>query len=373
MEKLLRSCYNEMNILGANTLIFEKRKKAIEDILNNNILNKEDYASLTNWIMGIAGKPEDILITLEKSFCRYDEKFTLQEIEFPDSENKEVNILCMVLLYQYCMEKEAYMIPLKILCGSAVGYRIKSKVIEKEFEKMVAELRVHMREEKPFVKMKKMNSFTDIKKKIEEAMKEEIEYDPQPEELKNVLDQVELCQKNINILSKNEEIYMNNMKSKSEESNIVCWMMIGWCECYQKWYCTLTTKEAALAIPFEFDKLVEFKMYPYAFAQMVGKMISEADGEIEKEYSLNEMIMSVGKELTENERLNFEEEKINSRIQPILYALKMRKKSETKEDCKVLFRAGSGNEMDDIKMSAVNFSLQLCRELELLRYMDDER
>ena len=34
MEELLRNCYKEMNIWGANALTFEKRKDAITDILN---------------------------------------------------------------------------------------------------------------------------------------------------------------------------------------------------------------------------------------------------------------------------------------------------------------------------------------------------
>ena len=43
------------------------------------------------------------------------------------------------------------------------------------------------------------------------------------------------------------------------------------------------------------------------------------------------------------------------------------------EEWAAAFRAESGNDIDNIRMSVVDFSLQLCRELELLRYMQNER
>lgn len=373
MEALLRSCYKEMNIWGVNKSILEKRENAITDILNDNILDINDYSDLTNWLVELDKKPEDTLIKLEEYFCKYDEKFTLQGTEFQNSENKEIEMLCMVLLYQYCVDEADYRFPLKILCGIETGYRIKSQIIEQKFEKMIAAYRISQREEKPLAKLEKMFPFTEMKKRITESLNDEADYDEQPEELQNVLEQIEKCQKNIKILSENEETYMNNMKAKSEESNLLWWIVSEWCECYQEPYRNLTIVEAALTIPLELDEKIEFKVYPYATVQIVRKMLLETGEDMEKEYSLDEMIRSVRQELTDNSVLDYGEGELNSRIQPVLYALKARKRTESENDWKALFRADSKNEMADIKMTAVNFSLQLCRELELLRYMQNER
>ena len=53
--------------------------------------------------------------------------------------------------------------------------------------------------------------------------------------------------------------------------------------------------------------------------------------------------------------------------------MESRNRIEKEEEWAAAFRAESGNDIDNIRMSVVDFSLQLCRELELLRYMQNER
>ena len=45
MEKLLRSCYDEAGILGANALIYEKRKDAIMTLIDDEILSRKNYGA----------------------------------------------------------------------------------------------------------------------------------------------------------------------------------------------------------------------------------------------------------------------------------------------------------------------------------------
>ena len=54
--------------------------------------------------------------------------------------------------------------------------------------------------------------------------------------MKNVLEQIELCQRNIKILAENETTYRNNMKARSEETNLLWWLVSEWSEYYQKGY-----------------------------------------------------------------------------------------------------------------------------------------
>ena len=169
MEKLLRSCYDEAGILGANALIYEKRKDAIMTLIDDEILSRKNYADLTDWLMGKEERPEEVLIQLEQVFCKYDEHFTLQGMQFENAENKEVKILSMVLLYQYCVKNEDFEFPLKILCGAMVGYRIQSRMMEKKFDTMVSKYRISLRVGKELSKLKKMSAFTEAKKGITEA------------------------------------------------------------------------------------------------------------------------------------------------------------------------------------------------------------
>lgn len=85
------------------------------------------------------------------------------------------------------------------------------------------------------------------------------------------------------------------------------------------------------------------------------------------------MILSAGSKLPENSVGDVEKEKLDARIQPVLYGVESRNRIEKEEEWAAAFRAESGNDIDNIRMSVVDFSLQLCRELELLRYMQNER
>lgn len=372
MEELLRNCYKEMNIWGANALTFEKRKDAITDILKNNILNKREYRSLTDWLMGIEEKPEDILIKLEKVFCEYDEKFTLQGEEFQGEENKEIEILCMILLQYYCEKQKNFEFPIKILCGIGIGYDLKSGNMVKKFERMVDEYRISLRKDKTIVSLKKMEGFNDIKEKINEAINDETSFEIDESEMKKVIEQIEICQKNIRTLELNEEKYKDNMKAKSEETNLLWWMITEWSECYGKLYRDMTAMEAALVAPIEIYNLLEFRLYPYSVGQMIKKILFVTRDFSEEKYSLYDMIKAIRKELLENKMLDFNENNINGKIQPILNAMKIKEKTDNEEEWMVLFRTSSENEMKKIRMTLEEFSLRLCKELELLGCLKSE-
>lgn len=104
----------------------------------------------------------------------------------------------------------------------------------KKFDTMVSKYRISLRVGKELSKLKKMSAFTETKKGITEAINNEIPYEAGASELKNVLEQIELCQRNIKILAENETTYRNNMKARSEETNLLWWLVSEWSEYYQK-------------------------------------------------------------------------------------------------------------------------------------------
>ena len=74
-------------------------------------------------------------------------------------------------------------------------------MMEKKFDTMVSKYRISLRVGKELSKLKKMSAFTEAKKGITEAINNEIPYEAGASELKNVLEQIELCQRNIKILA----------------------------------------------------------------------------------------------------------------------------------------------------------------------------
>ena len=372
MENLLRNCYDEMKIRGVNELIYEKRANAITEILDGEFLAWEEYRSITYWLMGLNEKPEDILIKLERQFCQHDDSFTLQGTQFQGEGNKEIEVLCTVLLFKYCDKEKDYELPITILCGKKVGYKLKSRKIIEKFENMVDEYRIILREEKELSPVKKMASFVNTRKKLNEAINDGSTYSLEVTEQKEALEQIEICQKNIKILEENEKKYRDNMRARSEETNLLWWMIAEWSECYKKLYRNMTVMEAALTVPIDLYDLIEFELYPYATEQIILKILSVTKDFTEEEYSLQDMIRAVGKELVDNANLQFDKSKVDGRIQPILYALKIKGEVEKEEDWSTMFRIGTKCEMGEISMSPMKFSLQLCKELELHGYSEDE-
>lgn len=372
MEKLLRACYSELKIYGANAPLFEKRKNGIDNILDNAVLDRGEYELLTDWLIGLSEKPEDLLIKLEENFCEYDENFTLQYEEGRETENKEIKILCMILLYQYCYIKADYEFPVRILCGDGAGYKLKSHIMTDKFKNIVVKCRISLRQEKEFLPLNNMVTFSNVRKAINAADKEKVSYAMSPSEQKKILDQIEICQQNIKNLKTNEEHYYVNMKTKSEETNLLWWIVNEWSEYYQEMYSNMTAMEAALTAPMELYNLKEFELYPYKTGQMIRKVLSVTKEFSDKEYSMYDMIKSARKELTDSKILGDSKERINKKIQPILFALTIKKEAGKEDDWPVLFRTETGYEMTELKMSCVGFALQLCRELELLGYSEGE-
>ena len=127
MEALLKKYYKEANLKGGNALIFEKRAKAIRFLMEEEQLNDDNAMCLVKWVMGSRNDDsEEILTTIEKAFCSYDEAFTIED-------EGEMILLSTIILLEYCKQTENQTIPLIILCGQAIDKKISSQSLYVEF------------------------------------------------------------------------------------------------------------------------------------------------------------------------------------------------------------------------------------------------
>ena len=67
MEQLLRKVYKEAGIVGPNAIIFEYRKKSIDKVIEEELLEEEQWESLIDWCVGAIHAPEKVLIKLEET------------------------------------------------------------------------------------------------------------------------------------------------------------------------------------------------------------------------------------------------------------------------------------------------------------------
>jgi hypothetical protein len=370
MEKLLRQCYGEAGIKAVNATVLENRTTIMKEIIDNDFLEYEDYLQLTDWVMGIAKEPEELLIQLEERFCENDPKFSIHNSEYPGEENKEIRMLCEALLYEYCeCNREEYALPLRIICGINIQRRISSHILEQKFKQLIAEKRVEERKAKDLEKLQTMSGLTKIKKAIQEAEANEQTYELSTDSVKNIIKEIELCEKNIRNIEENQDIYYVNMRAKSEETNILWWMINEWCEPYGEVYRNLKSTEVALAIPLELYMLLEFQLYPYATEQIIQKMLSVTNDFSSEQISLLDIIKGFRDELTDANDIDIQNSVLVEKVQPVLYALNIRMKTENEEEQKALFKVKYGYNASELKMTAKDFAVQLCREIDLLMNM----
>lgn len=370
MKNLLRGCYKEAGIIGPNAVVFENRQNIIQDIIDNDYLDNEEYIELADWLMGIKQEPEELLVRLEEKFCENDTNFSINDSRFSGGENKEINILCGVMIYEYCVsDEEQYELPLRIICGINIKHRISSVIMENKFIELVAQKRIELRKENDFAKLQSMTGCEKIRKAMQEAESNEEEYTLIGDDIKSVLKEIESCEKNIRTMNKNQDIYNHNMNAKNEEMDVLWWMISEWSETYEELYKNLKSSEAAVTIPFELYNQLQFELYPYATEQIIYKLLATTSADPTNEISLDDVITGIRKDKIESICAEFQDDEIDAKVQPVLYAILTNLKVENQDEWRMMFKAQYGNNAAEITMTARDYAIQLCRELDLFMNM----
>lgn len=359
MDKLLRTCYMESGIKGANAVVFQKRRDAIRTLIDEDILEQKEWKDLTEWVLGIKNsKIENVLIKLEESFCKEDEKFSIGNV-------KELQILVPALIYQYSKENRILRFSLMIICGCHAGYMLLSQSLYLLFVQYVDEMRLAIRHTEKVDKRNSNLGAAKFKAAIEGAKKKEGEdfsYDvDQFDGIVNMLCQCELFLQN---QTKREQYLMNELKVQKEESNMAWWLLNEWSSSYERSFSELLLEEAVLAIPIELWNLNEFAIGAYTVKQLIIKGISFL-----KKQSDFVSLDSIVKVARENiyQLINIADIQ-PEHTQPVLMALKCAYDCGNNSDekaWKAIFEAKCQRKVEEIQMSAKEMACQLYLELEL--------
>lgn len=361
MEKLLRSCYKEGNIVGTNAIIYDKRRKSIDNIIENDLLEDHEWNILLKWAMGIdCNQIDDILIKIEELFCQEDSSFS------KDS-NKEIKILLVVMIYHYCISNDNVKIPLFILCGYNIGYKISSSILYQLFCKLLDQKRVEERKNLFGKVTINTSKLTKLKKTINDekkALEENEEFNYTTQSFDCIMEILEIYEKNFSALKQREEYFIKELKAQREESDVLWWMTNGWCDIYKMQFKDMSNAEIVLIAPIELRKLVRFSLGPYSANQVLNKIVSFSQS-VEQQLTLSQVISSVRESLFDILHLDKVELEI---VQPILFALKCKfetQKGNNPEMWKTFYENKFGSKPDEIQMNVSEFSYQLFLELEL--------
>lgn len=362
MEKMLRECYKEAGLLGANSITYENRRITIQRLLNDSEINEEVYDSIANWLIGNKDENKDEhIIFLEKNFCVEDKEFSIKD-------EKEMQVLCMVLLLFYCKENDNIINALKILCGNEIGKKLPCISVYYEFQKLVDDFRIEYRKINDKECKIKTTGVKQLKNLISESRKDldESEYKYTTEELDKLLNIIELQEQNIKVLEKVNNTLRNQIICQREESDILWWMVNGWSIFYKKTLRNLTVEEMAIDIPIELNESSEYDLLPYPSDRIIVSLLDGYKDKTEKN-TLTHYMESINDSIIE--LFDIEEEDIEV-VQPILGAIYCMKNCGTEESAwKAMLNKKYGNNADDIIMSPIDFAKHFCLELELMNIL----
>lgn len=363
MEKILRQCYKERGIIGANSVLFKNRIASMERIVENGALEDSEWEKLTNWVLGIEKKDiEDILIKLEENFCEDDTSFSKEK------NLKELQILVGVLIYQYSKNEDNFLLPMTIVCGCRIGNNEINKSLHQLFKQYIDEMRLALRHRKLDEKTsysigisQLTNSIAEKKKKLEEDG-ENFSYSSR--EFDSIVSLLEKCENSFRYIKLREAYLLNDLKAQKEETDIAWWLLTEWSESYNCPFLELKIEEAVLAVSVELNKLNQYPLGPSAVKQAIYKSISNFDKWTDS-ISLENFVNKVKDKMAE--LIDIEKLELNQ-VQPILTALKCKyecRESIDEQAWKAIFEGRSQRRIDDFNMSVCELAYQLYLELEL--------
>lgn len=366
MEALLKKCYKEAGIFGANALTYENRSKTISRILDEEEMEEGFYEHIALWLMGEnSDEIEESLVNLEKNFCMEDREFSIEN-------EKEMQVLAAVLLLKYCRSCEEVVNALRILCGNSGGKKLLCETLYDEFSDVVENCRLEERKYRITenkIKPTKLEELKSLITKIREEIEEE-ERQYTTQQLDMLLKIVEIQEQNIRQLERSREDLQDQISCQREESNVLWWVINEWSETYKKIFSDMTVEEMAIAIPIELNENSEYNLLPYAAERIITTLFQRYGKKMEKK-PLTDYLKHITEALVEvwNTDWNISWDSIE-KVQPILGAFCCMKECGMEEAAwKGMMSKKYKCNVDEIVMSPEEFAVHFCLELELLNYL----
>lgn len=363
MRNLLRACYKEVGIRGVNATIFQKRLASLIAIREVAELEKQEYDILTEWILGEDNREtEKCLVHIEELFCQDDEAFT--------KENKvELQLLCEILLYDFCKLNSVKKYPLMILCGANLGKKLSSNILYQKFKDLIKKERLFLRTNKELIRKYPVS----INSKLQESIKNTKAKLDEQTSFNYLTEHFDLLVKEINILGQqNKYLYQQNIQLQQliscqrEETDILWWMINEWSELYEKSFNKLSKEELAIAAPVELYIHLQYNLFPYAGDRILYKLLNQYTNS-EKKINIYKYLEKIYEKLFETlfkEKINIE------KVQWIFGILDCMKQCGCEGDAwKRMFKKKYGEEIDNICLTPYEFASQFQIELELRNYL----
>lgn len=351
MEQNIAKWYRSCGVYLATPEQYEQR---IEGVKNFTSKRSETpvYCELVKCFMGMN---YDI-----KKLSEFIRVFNEVDISFSEECTQEIPLLAGLCIYNYISDGAGEELEVMIALASERGAHPYVKEIYELIMQMLENSRIETRV---------VSEGTDVKlsafKKISEE--EKADWEQGVNYVTTILAEHFKYIKAINL---NTCLLNEQLKKKSEEANLLWWLIADWSEFYNCSFEKLSDKQAAVVAPLEVMQCVEYLPGPIAVKKIIQKALQGR--RLENEYSVKEYIEAIGIEVLNTWDGRDYDLSLCVGFTPILELLQYRNRFPKEDDIQMVYKLFE--EKYDIaflnkKVSAIDFANQLYLECELMNLL----
>lgn len=348
MEKNIAKWYQGCGVYMDSAEKYEQRLKGIYDYTEKGLACSV-CCELVKCFMGM---PYD-----SQELSEFVSIFNEMDISFSENNVKEIPLLAGMCLLNYVLLGE----------GDDVGVMV-SLACERgkqPYQKEIYEL-IMQNFENRRIEVRETAECSDVKVGALKKVSDEEKAD-WTEGVNYVTSALTEQNKNIKALVSNVNILKGQLRNKSEESNLLWWLIAGWseiCDCSLE---ELSDKQAAAIIPIEVMQYIETVPGPVAVKKVMRKALQGK--EILKEYTVKEYIECIHKEVLLDEEFANYELTTYIGFTPLLELLKNRKRFPKEDDLPTVYKL-YGEKYDvaflEEKYTVIGLANQIYLECELM-------
>lgn len=351
MEQNIAKWYQGSGVYGIESEQYVKRIESVKKFTSIEC-EASVYCELVKCFMGMNYNI--------KKLSEFIQVFNETDISFSEECTKEIPLLAGMCILDYIQEGYGEELGVMMVLAYERGEHPYVKEIYELIMQMIENSRIEKR---------KVSEGTDIKigtfKKISEEEKADW-----TEGVNYVTAMLAEYAKHIKAINSNYNLLKEQLKKKSEDSNLLWWLIADWSELYDCSFDKLSDKQAAVVVPLEVMQYVEFLPGPIAVKKIIQKALSGK--KLENEYFVKDYIEEIGIELFETWDVKDYDLSLCVGFTPILELLQYRsrfpKEGDIQTVCK-LFEEKYDIAFLNKKVSVLNFANQLYLEYELIKLL----
>ena len=351
MKQNIAKWYQSCGVCLATPEQYDQRIESIRDFIGQKF-QLSSYCELVKCFMGMSYDTQKL-----DGFIN---AFNKNDISFSEKSVKEIPLLAGMCLYDYMNSGYGDELGVMILIAYVRGEKPYVQDIYNQLMILLEKRRMEIRE---------MSGTSEVKFSVLKEMTEDQQTD-WAEGVNYVKEALSVQLKYIKAIYKNFSTIKEELCNKSEEADLLWWLVADWSEIYDCSLNDLSDRQAAVVVPLEVMRCVKKVPGPIAIKKIIQKALPNQ--KLHQEYSVRDYFEIIGQEVLSIKSKGEYNLSLSVGFTPLLELLKDRIRFQGKDELSVVYKL-FGEKYDisflDKKIDVLNFAYQLYLECELVNML----